>query len=157
MRTFAIIALLGAAAAEHINHIQRLAMLNNMIQLEAVDNADAEDVMLVQGYDEIPAAWSGSPSGNGYTRDIPSRFGLERDDRLMNSLIGSYAREVIIDGQKSGQMFCNKEDAKNVLKEVVKTHKSMGYDKLSGDIDSDAAFDHFDVNKDGLIEVERMP
>ena len=55
-------------------------------------------------------------------------------------------------------MFCNKDDARNVFNEVMRTHSAkMGYDKQTGDIDFDAAFTHFDVNNDGLIEVERMP
>ena len=162
MRTIAILALLGLATAEHINHRQRLAILNNLIQMDEQDSdsEDSDDASFVQGYDEMPAYLSGSPSygfSEGYVRDIPSRFTLERDDRLMNSLIGKYAREVIIDGKKSGQMFCNLADAKSVLSEVIKTHPNMGYTKLEGEIDADGAFEHFDVNKDGLIEVERMP
>ena len=161
MRTIAILALLGLAAAEHINHRQRLAILNNLIQMdeqEDSDSEDSDDASFVQGYDEMPAYLAGSPSygfQDGYKRDMPSRFTLERDDRLMNSLIGKYAREVILDGKKTGALFCNRDDAKSVLAEVVRTHPNMGYSKL--EYDADGAFDHFDVNKDGLIEIERMP
>ena len=157
MRTIAILALLGLATAEHINHKQRLAILNNLIQMNEDSDEDSDDNAFVQGYDEMPAYLNGSPAGDGYTRDIPARFTLERDDRLMNSLIGNYAREVVIDGKKTGQMFCNLEDAKNVLSEVIKTHPAMGYTSLSGEVDAEGAFKHFDVNNDGLIEVERMP
>ena len=157
MRTIAILAILGLASAEHINHRQRLAVLNNLIQMNDEESESDSDAAFVQGYDEMPAYLSGSPAGDGYTRDIPARFTLERDDRLMNSLIGGYAREVMIDGKKSGQMFCNLADAQGVIAEVIKTHPGMGYTKSSGDIDVEGAFEHFDVNKDGLIEVERMP
>ena len=40
----------------------------------------------------------GSSSDGGYTRPMPEEFAAERDDRLMNSLIGKYAREVKRDG-----------------------------------------------------------
>ena len=124
MRTIAILALLGLASAEHINHRQRLAILNNLIQMDEQDSEseDSDDASFVQGYDEMPAYLSGSPAygfQDGYKRDMPGRFTLERDDRLMNSLIGGYAREVIVDGKKTGQLFCNRDDAKNVLAEVI--------------------------------------
>ena len=164
MRTLAILALLGLATAEHINHRQRLAILNNLIQMDVEEDSDSDsDNALVQDeekppeYGEMPAYLAGSPSAGGYERVIPGRFTQERDDRLMNSLIGKYAREVKLDGKLTGQMFCNRDDAKAVLQEVISTHPKMGYKSLSGDIDADGAFDHFDVNKDGLIEVERMP
>ena len=39
-----------------------------------------------------------SPAHGGYNRVIPNRFTEERDDRLMNTLIKQYAREVKDDG-----------------------------------------------------------
>ena len=36
----------------------------------------------------------GSEAHGGYSRNMPERFAAERDDRLMNSLVGNYAREV---------------------------------------------------------------
>ena len=72
----------------------------------------------------------GSPAHGGYDRVIPKRFTEERDDRLMNSLVGKYAREVKVDGKLTGAMFCNKDDARNVFNEVMRTHSGkMGYDK----------------------------
>jgi len=45
-------------------------------------------------YDEFPASMDGSEAHGGYDRQMPNRFSAERDDRLMNSLVGKYAREV---------------------------------------------------------------
>ena len=46
-----------------------------------------------------------------------------------------------------------------MAKEVIANHKSE--DRLKGDEDSENRFEetwnHFDVNKDGLVEAERMP
>ena len=41
----------------------------------------------------------------------------------MNSLIKNYAREIVVDGKQTGQMFLNKEDAEKVSNEVLRTHK----------------------------------
>ena len=75
-----------------------------------------------QEYEEMPASMSGTDSFGGYERAIPTRFNEERDDRLMNSLIKTYAREIKKDGQLTGHMFCNREDAQRVADEVTKDH-----------------------------------
>ena len=72
----------------------------------------------------------------------------------MNSLITQYAREVKKDGKLTGQMFLNKEDAQNVSNEVTKDHKK---DTATDSVDFEGTWKHFDINNDGLVEVERMP
>ena len=95
----------------------------------------------------------------GYTRNMPNRFSEERDDRLMNSIDGVYAREVFYKGEPTGHLFLNKSDAKRAADEVIRDHPKE--DRLAGDEDSENRFEdtwnHFDVNKDGLVEAERMP
>ena len=71
----------------------------------------------------------------------------------MNSLVTKYAREVVnADGQSA--LFLNEADAKAVSEEVVNSHKA---DVAATEIDFDATWNHFDINHDGLVEVERMP
>ena len=53
-------------------------------------------------YGEVPAYMTGSDALGSYDRKMPHRFTAERDDRLMNSLIKNYAREVTIDGKQTG-------------------------------------------------------
>lgn len=53
----------------------------------------------------------GSPAHGGYDRKVPSKYTTERDDRLMNSIISNYAREIKVNGQLTGQFFLNKQDA----------------------------------------------
>ena len=53
-------------------------------------------------------------------------------------------------------MFLNKEDAEAVSNEVLKTHKPNNAQAADGP-GFDETWNHFDVNKDGLVEVERMP
>ena len=95
----------------------------------------------------------------GYTRNIQNRFTEERDDRLMNSMIGAYSREVFVKGEPTGHHFLNKADARAAAAEVIADHRSE--DRLQGDKESVNRFEdtwnHFDVNHDGLVEAERMP
>ena len=60
----------------------------------------------------------------------------------------------------TGALFCNKDDAFAVSTEVVRTHmKKSEADakKWLNDNTFADTWNHYDVNKDGLIEVERMP
>ena len=97
----------------------------------------------------------GSPSHGGYARGVPDRFTQERDDRLMNSIIANYAREIKVNGQLTGHYFLNKDDALSLYNEHMASHKQFGYNKVANDFQD--AWNHFDVNKDGLLEAERTP
>jgi len=101
---------------------------------------------------------SGADAGGGYEKKIPERFSEERDDRLMNSILNNYSHEVKIDGKLTGHNFSNKDDAMGLYKEVMRTHSGkFGYSKIADQIGFEDAFNHFDVNGDGLVEAERMP
>ena len=115
-----------------------------------------EDDEFLGDYDEVPALMDGAETTGGYTREVPQRFSAERDDRLMNSIIKNYAREVKKDGKLTGQYFCNKEDAQALSSEVIDNHRK--HNSNLGEINSfEDTWNHFDVNHDGLVEVERMP
>ena len=173
MKNFVIAALLGLVAVnqvesvqceEFIGHHKRLAILNNLIQINEgseSDSSDSEDeaVQLKDSddYGEVPAYMDKSDAHGGYKRVVPDRFTEERDDKLMESVIKTYAREIKVKGKLTGVMMLNLEDAKALAAEVKSTHKSMGY---AGQVDAmsvEDAFNHFDVNGDGLIEAERAP
>ena len=119
--------------------------------------ASDDDGHLVQtrgDYDEVPASLDGAEAFGGYTRVVPAVYGEERDDRLMNSMIKNYAREIKKAGDLTGHMFLNHDDARAAANEVLASHSSanaVGVDQFE-DI-----WNHFDVNHDGLVEVERMP
>ena len=168
--TIAIAALLGLMGETKgyaiMGHQGRLNFLNQLIQLEESESessssessSDEEDVQI--GYDEIPAYMDGSPAAGGYTRVIPEEYTEERDDRLMNSLIKNYAREIKQDGKLTGAFFCNKDDAFAASTEVVSTHFKYTREKAAQWLKKNTfedTWNHYDVNKDGLVEVERMP
>ena len=111
-------------------------------------------INLSSQYEEIPASMIGLPLTDGTVvgREVPLQYVAERDDRLMHSLITKYAREVK-NAEGLSALFLNEEDAKAVSEEVVNNHKA----DIAGPVDFDATWNHFDINHDGLVEVERMP
>ena len=139
MKNFAIAAILGlvtfsqveSAQAEIVGHKKRLAILNNLIQLEAGSDIRFEDHLNVQirgdDYGEVPAFMDGADTAGGYKRNIPERFSEERDDLLMESIIEKYAREIKVQGKLTGVMMLNLDDAKQLAAEVLGSHKAMGY------------------------------
>ena len=146
---FAIFALLASASAIRLDAPPRQStlMIGESFPKEAGPSSDAD-------YEEIPASRSGAEERGGYTRVMPARFTEERDDRLMNSLIKNYAREVRREGHNTGHFFLNRDDARAAADEILRDHKSnITVEK----VDFDGTWKHFDVNNDGLVEVERMP
>ena len=169
MKNFVIAALLGLVSssqveAQHelIGHRARLAILNNLIQIEEgsdSESSDEDENVQLKGddYAEVPAYMDKSDAAGGYKRVVPDRFTEERDDQLMESVIEKYAREIKVEGKLTGTMMLNLEDAKALAAEVLGSHKSMGYSQQVDRMSVDDAFNHFDVNHDGLIEAERAP
>ena len=99
-------------------------------------------------------------TNGGYKRDIPQQFTEERDDRLMNSLIKTYALEMKDDsGRPSGHYFLDQEGARKVSDEVVHTHFQFNNEQAAAYLGEHFAetWTHFDVNNDNIVEVERMP
>merc|ERR1719263_1310672 len=85
----------------------------------------------------------------------------------MNSMVSNYAREVILGDNATGHLFLNHDDARAAANEVLKDHVKQ--DRRAEEDNSlddpnaptgdrfEEVWNHFDVNKDGLVEVERMP
>jgi len=72
-------------------------------------------------------------------------------------MIENYAIEMKdANGKPSGHMFLNKQNAKDAATEVCKTHMPKNADSILAE-KFDDTWNHFDVNKDGIVEVERMP
>ena len=91
---------------------------------------------------------------------MPAVYTEERDDRLMNSLIKNYALEMKDEnGKPSGHFFFDKDAARDAATEVVKTNYNWGEPHVNSYLNEnfDNTWDHFDVNHDSLVEVERMP
>jgi hypothetical protein len=63
------------------------------------------------------------------------------------------------DGRPSGHFYLDKDAARKVSDEVVHTHFQYNDEQTNNWLATKfpETWDHFDVNKDGLVEVERMP
>merc|ERR1719265_788350 len=78
---------------------------DDLLEKEAKDDlaqkelVEKTNVQTDAKYSEIPASMVGSDALGSYSRTTPARFTQERDDRLMNSLVNTYAREIVQDGK----------------------------------------------------------
>merc|ERR1711934_168546 len=118
-------------------------------------------------------AWESVKDGaedGKYERVITPHFSSDSDDIFMRSMIKKYAQEERTDheelddgtkvgGEPTGKFMMNKASSLAAAKEVLNTHKGLSGDALASYIDTyfDKAWAHFDVNKDGSIEVIKMP
>ena len=96
----------------------------------------------------------------GYNREVPERFTGSGDDTLMRSVVEKYAVELKDkDGKPSGKFYCTPNGAHSISLEVVETHMGLNGGEAINYLNEyfQKAWDHFDVNKDGYIEAERMP
>ena len=95
-----------------------------------------------------------------YIRDTPDRFESEADDTLMRSMYDTYAHEGMnADGTPNGRFWVTKANARKAAGEVVCTHL-----KQCGDDEEKylkewfpKAWERYDVNEEGKIEIDRMP
>lgn len=161
MRTVAILALLGLAAAEAPEY-NELAMMKlyeaTAAQEEDSDSEsdDEQDVFLNGVYQP----WQSGQQVDGYKRVVPARFTTGSDDIFMRSVITSYAQEgkdCDDDGNNckpNGSFTLDAPTARRLATEVLATHKGLRGDALKSYLDTyfDKAWAHFDVNRTGAIE-----
>ena len=78
----------------------------------------------------------------------------------MRSLINNYAVELKdADGRPSGNFFLDQAGARDACTEVLTNNQHYSADKARSFMADhfDSTWEHFDVNKDGIVEVGRMP
>ena len=95
-----------------------------------------------------------------YMRDTPDRFESEADDTLMRSMYDTYATEGMnADGTPNGQFWVTKANAKKAAGEIVGTHLLLDKSAEKAFVESNfpKAWDRYDVNEEGKIELDRMP
>merc|ERR1719440_559582 len=120
-------------------------------------------------YNAWESVKDGAPDGK-YERVITSNFASDSDDIFMRSMIKSYAHEkrtpieelddgTRIGGEPTGSFWMGKKDMQRAAKEVLGTHKGLSGDKLASYMDTyfDRAWDNFDVNGSGAVEVIKAP
>jgi hypothetical protein len=173
MKTFALVALLGlvcisetSALQRHYNHPQFVQQASSS---SSSSSSDEEDVQLgaTATYEptfdtpvDFPASMSGFGGYKTYMRDTPDRFESEADDTLMRSMYDTYATEGMNkDGTPNGQFWVTKANAKKAAGEIVGTHLLLSKDDEKAYVESvfPKAWDRYDVNEEGKIELDRMP
>ena len=118
-------------------------------------------------------AWESVKDGAAdgkYERVITPHFSADSDDIFMRSMIKNYAHEkrtaieelddgTKIGGEPTGSFWMGKKDMYRAAKEVLGTHKGLSGDKLSSYLDTyfDRAWENFDVNGKGEVEVIKAP
>merc|ERR1712048_1230320 len=125
--------------------------------------------------DPTPAynAWESVKDGakdGKYERVVTPHFSGDADDIFMRSMISKYAVEertntetlddgTKIGGEPTGKFMMTEANALAAAKEVLNTHKGLAGDALSAYLDTyfKKAWDHFDVNQSGKIEVIKSP
>jgi len=120
------------------------------------------DALMIQtnGIDAFTPSYDDAEAHGGYDRQTPERFQGERDDSLMRSLINTYAIELKNkDGTASGNFFLDNSGAKEACVEVLKNNSHLTADKSANFMTEhfENTWNHFDVNKDGIVEVGRFP
>merc|ERR1719243_186566 len=102
-------------------------------------------------------AWESVKDGAAdgkYERVITPHFSADSDDIFMRSMIKKYAVE-----ERTGKFWMTQSTTLGAAKEVLATHKGLSGDALSAYLDTyfKKAWDHFDVNQSGKIEVIKSP
>ena len=100
-----------------------------------------------------------------YEREVPAQFDVapvhdaEPSDRLMWSLIKQYSLEGKGPEGKTGKFYLDKKGLMSISNEVVQTHLGLTGDKKAKLLDDrfPSLWEHFDVNKDGFLEIARCP
>ena len=103
---------------------------------------------------------SGEKGADSYERVVPPRFAADSDDIFMRSMITNFAVEgQNKDGSPNGDFWMTESAAKQAEKEILATHKGIKGDALESYLSGYWAksWAHFDVNRTGHIEVEKMP
>jgi len=145
---------------------------------ESSDSEDDHANLALDAYKVIEKnptynAWESVKDGAAdgkYERIITPNFSSDSDDIFMRSMITKYAHEkrtsieelddgTKLGGEPTGVFMMGKKDMFRASKEVMGTHKGLSGDALSSYLDTyfDKAWENFDVNSDGAIEVIKAP
>lgn len=77
----------------------------------------------------------------------------------MRSMYENYATEGSTGGKPNGHYYVYKKDAKRAAREVLATHLNLKTNQVDTKIKDEfpALWKRFDVNADGLLDIDRMP
>ena len=174
--TLAIAALVGLISIEQTQAIT-VFTTSGAVAYESSDSSDSssedEDVQMVQmqaqdsesdhSKEYFPAGTDemlGDSIIGEYKRVTPIRFADDTDDIFMRSMIEQYSLEQKTKkGFPSGNFWMNEATTKAAAAEVLETHKGLKASELGEYMGKyfGKAWNHFDVNRTGFVEVIKMP
>ena len=169
--SLAVAALVGLISESQINamEVARAPVGVTMIAVESEESSESdEENVQLNGNDsesdhskEFYNAWDAvKDEEEGYHRTIPAYFQEGSDDLFMRSMCKAYALEgKNKDGSPNGNFMMNEATTRAAASEVLETHKGLKGDEKKKYLDTYFArtFAHFDVTKDGKVEVIKMP
>ena len=180
--SIAVACLIGVASAEQRHYQPTMFEPYRDVTVVQVLDSDSESedetnvgIAAEKVIDKNPKynAWESVKDGavdGKYERIITPNFSADTDDQFMRSMIKTYAFEKRtpieelddgsqIGGEPTGSFWLSKKDAFRAAKEVLATHKGLKAGDLADYLDTyfDRAWENFDVNGDGEIEVIKAP
>ena len=137
------------------------------VQLDS-ESSDSEENVELEGdgeesdhSKEFYVPWDAvADDAEGYHRVLPAYFSEGSDDLFMRSMCKTYALEgKNKDGSPNGNFQMDEASTRAAATEVLETHKNMKGDEKKKYLDTYFArtFAHFDVNKEGKLDVIKMP
>ena len=168
--TLAVAALLGLASIEEVKAITVYTVRGEVAYVQQSEDSEEESDNLVQVGDSDEEVDHSNEyfqpgqhemlGGGGYERVTPARFSNDSDDIFMRSMIEQYALEQKNkDGTPSGKFWMDEAATRAASREVLETNC-----KVVGKARDDwmntyftKAWNHFDVNRTGKVEVIKMP
>ena len=160
MKFTTLVMLLGAATASSSSSSSSSGSDDQKVQL----GCDGSFQAFPPSAHVDPASFLIEPGD--YVRQLPARFSTDDDDIFMRSMIMSYAVEEktpCLDevtnpgGAPTGKFWLTRSGARAAAAEVLATHKGLTGAALGKYLDTyfEKAFNHFDVNLIGRIEVSK--
>jgi hypothetical protein len=125
----------------------------SLVELEGDDEVDHSNEFFLPGQHEMLG-------GGGYERQTPARFAADSDDIFMRSMIEQYALEQKTkEGYPSGRFWMDEAATRAAAAEVLETNCKMAGAGKTEWLNTyfGKAWNHFDVNRSGKVEVSKMP
>ena len=172
MKSIAILALLGLATVEQANAITVYTTKGQVAYVQEDedgddDDDDDEDVQLEGSDSEVDHSneyflpgQHEMLGGGGYERVTPARFANDSDDIFMRSMVEQYALEQKNkDGTPSGKFWMDEAATRAAAREVLETNCRVAGKSRDNWLNTyfGKAWNHFDVNRSGKVEVIKMP
>ena len=173
--TLAVAALLGLASVNEVNAITVFSNRGDKLYVEVSSSSDSDsssddddtNVQLAADGDDVDHSGEyflpgqhEMLGGGGYERVTPARFAADTDDIFMRSMIEQYALEQKNkDGTPSGKFWMDEAATRAAAREVLATNCRITGAARDNWLNTyfAKAWNHFDVNRTGKVEVIKMP